>query len=125
MSLPVRIALLFVVVSSAHGQSFEDGVGSFLKGDYARASAIWEGIGADDSRASLNLALMYAQGIGIDRDPNKAAQLMRKARDLGSPVARYLIGRDYLEQDEAGEPSVEAIDNLYIAAVHNLSLIHI
>jgi TPR repeat protein len=112
------VALCFAA-TSVHAQSFENGIEAFLKGDYAGAYEIWGGIGAKDARASLNLALMYANGVGITRDLNKAAELLQRASDLGSPVARYLIGRDKLNEDDVAGPPVEAMGHLYIAAVHD------
>jgi TPR repeat protein len=53
-----------------------------------------------------NLALMYAQGVGVMKDEAEAAKWMRKAADQGLPAAEFGLGAMY--QEGHGVPRSEA-----------------
>jgi TPR repeat protein len=48
-----------------------------------------------DAKAQLNLATLYADGVGVDRDPKKAVKWLRKASDQGLARAQCLLALDY------------------------------
>jgi len=50
---------------------------------------------AGNSEAMIGLAHAYAEGIGVDPAPSKAASLLQAAADLGVPEAQYRLGLMY------------------------------
>lgn len=73
-------------------------------------------------RAQVNLAAMYAQGHGVQRDQAQCLMWLRKAAHLGDPEAQYTLGmrqnRISMDQEPlAGEElKIEAYKWLKLAA---------
>ena len=64
-------AMLFGFIAvpfMASADPFDDGVSSFERGDYATALQIWRPLAAHDPRAATNLGVMYAAGLGVQKD---------------------------------------------------------
>ncbi|WP_244137800.1 DUF6396 domain-containing protein [Burkholderia sp. BCC1644] len=65
--------------------------------DYAGAVALW-GKAAERKhwKAMLSLANAYAQGLGVDRNTERAVQITEQAMKLGIPAAYDLMGTYYM-----------------------------
>ncbi|MCA8067806.1 tetratricopeptide repeat protein [Burkholderia sp. AU38729] len=65
--------------------------------DYVGAVALWEKAAERKHwKAMLNLANAYAQGLGVDRNTERAVQITEAAMKLGIPAAYDLMGTDYM-----------------------------
>ena len=61
------------------------GMTAFKAKDYATAFKIWSPLAAQgDANAQANLGVMYARGLGVDRDPETAMQLFQAAAAKGN-----------------------------------------
>ena len=66
---------------------------AYKLGDYEAARDAWLDLAAkDNTSAMLNLANLYAQGQGVDRDPAAAVQWLEKAAALDDPRAQFELG---------------------------------
>ena len=76
-------------------------------------AAKWYARGAElgDVQATFALGVLYAEGRGVKKDRNKAAELFEKAARTGHPLANYNLGLLFLKGD--GKPQ-----NSYRAAMH-------
>ncbi len=65
--------------------------------DYAGAVALWSKAAERKHwKAMLNLANAYAQGVGVDRNTERAVQITEQAMTLGIPAAYELMGTYYM-----------------------------
>jgi uncharacterized protein len=81
---------------TAFAQSYEDGRAAYKNDDYAQASAIFKSLAEKgDARAQFNLGLLYDEGEGVPKDPEKAASWYRKAAEQGHREAQFNIGQMY------------------------------
>jgi hypothetical protein len=111
----LRIALplaLAVVCGAAQGQT-ADGVESlerrlarepardpgsqaYASGDYTNAHRLWRAAARrGDPVAQYNLGLMYAFGLGVDKDPQAAASWYRSSAEQGYDKAQAVLGLFY------------------------------
>lgn len=67
-------------------------VEAYLAGDYERARIEWSSMAEQgDAVARYNLAMLYLQGLGVPRQPERAAELMSPAAAAGYGPARYQL----------------------------------
>jgi TPR repeat protein len=59
----------------------------------ARAAWLWKAIAKGNSQASVELARMYVQGIGVPRNCDQAQILLRGAAEKGNEQARLSLQR--------------------------------
>ncbi|KUY90438.1 hypothetical protein WS48_03600 [Burkholderia sp. RF7-non_BP1] len=65
--------------------------------DYAGAVALWSKAAERKHwKAMVNLANAYAQGLGVDRNTERAVQITEQAMKLGIPAAYDLMGTYYM-----------------------------
>ncbi|MDX1484817.1 MAG: tetratricopeptide repeat protein [Alphaproteobacteria bacterium] len=90
--------LCLAVVFHAWAQDLEAGIKAFNRGDYKGAVAQWRPLAEKgDRRAQHRLGLMYAQGLGVPRDPAEAAAWFFKAARQGHVASAYNLGFRYLK----------------------------
>jgi uncharacterized protein len=103
------IALLVALFSSAATAGFEEGAASFRGGDYTAAYEEWLGwAGNGNAKAQWAVGILYASGLGVQRDPQKAAEWYRKAAEQGLPVAEYELAAMYSSGDGVSQDHSEA-----------------
>lgn len=92
-------ALLLGSAQFAYAQEESDpGTDAFNSGDYAGAAKAWESKAAEsDPEAMTNLALLYLKGLGVKRDPAKAAALYERAAQLGFVIAQFNLANLYYD----------------------------
>ncbi len=79
---------------------FAAGERLYRAGETAAAVTLWQQLARQgDVDAQLALGYVYARGLGIERNPQRAAYWYRKAAEAGSPDAQYELGLMY----EVGE----------------------
>ncbi len=68
-------------------------VEAYLAGDYARARQDWSVLAEQgDPVAQYNLAMLFIQGLGVPREPQRALPHLRRAASAGYPPAQYELG---------------------------------
>ena len=84
----------------------------------------------NNSSALLNLAMIYQQGIYIEKDFPKSIELLLQSYYLGNKKALYLIGNSYENpllgpQYEKSRHYYElAIENDDLESMHNLAILY-
>ena len=77
--------------------TFESGLQAFQKGDYATALKDWEVLAArSHARSQYQLGVMYNEGHGVPKDPDKAISWWTKAAQLGYVEAQHIVAHSYL-----------------------------
>jgi tetratricopeptide (TPR) repeat protein len=81
--------------------TLEDGHRELDKKNYQKAFEIWESLAkSGDAVAQNNIALMYQNGMGVNKDYEKAKKLLEKSSKQGYPKAQYnLANLYYIEKD--------------------------
>lgn len=74
----------------------------------------------NDPVAQNDLAAMYRDGIGTEKDPVKAAELYQKAADQGYAVAQYNLATMYIDGTDLPQDLTKAATLLQAAAEQNL-----
>ena len=92
----LAIALLCVNFTPALADDFARAERLFRAGETDAAVALWQALaGRGDVDAQLALGYLYAEGIGVERDPVRAARWYRRAAEAGDPAAQYALGLMY------------------------------
>ncbi|WP_319584424.1 tetratricopeptide repeat protein [uncultured Pseudodesulfovibrio sp.] len=86
--------LLLLLTGCVMGTMYErQGTSAYLEKDYATAKAKYEeAVASGNPQAMYHLAVMYAEGQGVEQDQCKAAELLEKAAALGQDDARLMLG---------------------------------
>lgn len=94
---PILIAGLFAVTTTVHAQkTFEQGLDAYLKGDYAKALELWEPAAeSGDPVAAFNIGVLYAQGLGVEADPDESVRWYRQSALAGYSNAQFNLGAAY------------------------------
>jgi TPR repeat protein len=104
----VSAGLLFLVPAS-----FADtagGMQAFRNKDYAEAYRQWKTAAeAGDSEAQFDLAVLYAQGLGVSRDLGIAMRWYRSAAEKGNAQAQFALGQIYSRGWGAPRDTTDAI----------------
>jgi TPR repeat protein len=89
-------------------KKFDEGAAAFDAGDYDKAFRIFSKL-ADhyDLAAMRNVALMERKGLGTDKDPQAAEDMLEQAARRGLPTAQADLGV-MLMDGEAGPPDEKA-----------------
>ena len=75
---------------------FWDGLAAYDAGNYAEARAQWRSLAeTGDADAQSSLAGLYAQGLGVPWDFERAAHWFRRAAAQGHAIAQLNIGDYY------------------------------
>jgi hypothetical protein len=111
------ILLAFMTLPpTASADPFEDGVSAFERGDYDAALRIWRPLAEYDPRAALNLGVMYAEGVGVQKDAVEALRWLGPAALVGEPIAQLHLGIMFAEGIGGRRPNYEAAAAWYRAA---------
>lgn len=90
------LVLALVETGPAVAGSPRDGVGAFVRQDYATTLAVFGPLAArGDARAQAYLGFMYANGYGVPQNYIEAANWLRLASEQGYPAAQYWLGLMY------------------------------
>ncbi|MDH3639455.1 MAG: SPOR domain-containing protein [Gammaproteobacteria bacterium] len=89
---------LIAAQSGAAEDPFQQGLNAYLAGDYTEARRRWEPLAdAGDTVAAFNIGILYAQGLGVAKDPAAAFRWYQKAADAGYAPAQFNLGAAYRE----------------------------
>jgi TPR repeat protein len=101
VTMVILVALLWVMAASpVAADPYDDGMTAFKKGDYSNAIKLFEPLADEgDSRAEIQLGVIYYLGLGTPQDYAKAAMLYRKAADQGNANAQQDLAELYFFGD--------------------------
>jgi TPR repeat protein len=89
-------------------KKFDEGAAAFDAGDYEKAFRIFSELaGHYDLGAMRNVALMERKGLGTEKDPQAAEDMMEQVARRGLPTAQADLGV-MLMDGEAGPPDEQA-----------------
>jgi uncharacterized protein len=99
MQVKHRTAAAWVVLLAGAGAAFGDtatGMHAFRNKDYSTAFREWKSAAeSGQAEAQFDLALLYAQGLGTQRDLTEAVHWYRKAAEQGNAQAEFALGQMY------------------------------
>lgn len=116
----------------AEAATLQDGIAAAQRGDYVSARQIWQDL-ADkgDHKAQYNLALLYTEGNGVEKNPETAARWMKAAADGGFPRAQVFLATVYFngvglpKNDSEGLRQLkQAASQSYAPAMVNLGVVY-
>jgi len=95
---PILFLLLTFTVSSARAD-FNDGVVTYLMGDYDKAFTTMQSLAetSDHGFAQYYMGMMYMKGQGVEQDYKNAGKWFRKASEKSIPQAQYKLGELYFK----------------------------
>lgn len=125
----VCFLLSLLIPLLANASEVEEGQRLYKLGRYEEALDVWlKGAEAGDSKAAYKLALVYEDGIVIQKDFKVSRQWFRIAADRGHPAAQFEIGSIYdfgvgvpVEPQIAADWYMRAALQGYDAAEYNLA----
>ena len=95
---------VFVQPTPLNQKKFDQAAAAYDAKDYDTAYKLFTELADDyDVAAMRNVALMTRDGLGCDKDPQKAEEMMAEAAKRGLPTAQYDLGV-MLEDGAAGDP---------------------
>jgi TPR repeat protein len=86
---------------------FNQGLAAYDAGHYAEAFEIFKSIDEEDVAAMRNEGLMLRKGLGVQKDPKAAEDVLERAAEVGLATAQYDLA-EMLLNGEAGDPDPEA-----------------
>jgi uncharacterized protein len=98
-------------------QAVDDGVVEFKKGNYEAAVRMLSPYAQrGDQRATLNVGIAYALGLGVSRDRERAHSLLRRAMGPKALEMYVWVAKSFEKGDGVGKDAQEAIAWYQIAA---------
>ncbi len=98
-----KISALFILLFSlftfsAHAD-FNDGVVTYLMGDYEKSFKTMQSLAetSDHGYAQYYMGMMYMKGQGVEQDYKKAGEWFRKASEKNIPQAQYKLADLYFK----------------------------
>lgn len=112
--------------------SFKHGLDAYQKGKYLESLRIWEKLAAADDPISAHSAgVLYANGLGIEQNQEKAFGLFLQSAAAGYAPAQYDVGRSYFNGEGTDISYIEAVkwwtkaaDNKNVRAMFNLATLY-
>lgn len=132
LALFLCILGIFTVPALAVEDRYEVALDAIDSGDFERARRTFERLHeSGDPRGSNGLGVMYVRGQGVERDPERAVILFRKAAHMGLRTAQKNLGQMYLDGDGVPQDDAMALRMFRLAAARgdpdaqfNLGLMH-
>lgn len=97
-----RFVLFFIFITSSlatfnlHAGELEQGFQAFSAGNYEKALRLWLPIAEkDNDKAQYNLGLLYAKGLGVEKNLKTAFIWYKRAAANGNTDAMYNLGLMY------------------------------
>lgn len=98
--LPTMLAVVLTGCVAASQITERQGTRAYLQKDYATALTKYtEAAESGNAKAQYHLAVMYAEGEGVDRDFARAASLLQQASDQSLDDATLMLGLFHIYGD--------------------------
>lgn len=82
----------------AHAQTYEDGRGAYVRGDYTHAHELLLPLAEEgNAGAQTILGIMYDYGHGVEKDEVKALDWYLRAAVQGDPAVQYKVGDRFFQ----------------------------
>jgi TPR repeat protein len=99
---------VFVKPTPLNQKKFDEAAAAYDAKDYDTAYKLFTELADDyDVAAMRNVALMTRDGLGTEKDPGRAEEMMKEAARRGLPTAQYDLGEMLLD-GAAGDPDRKA-----------------
>ena len=97
--ISLLLILLLPILASNARADFNDGVVTYLMGDYDKAFTTMQSLAetSDHGFAQYYLGMMYMKGQGVEQDYKLAGDWFRKASEKSIPQAQYKLGDLYFK----------------------------
>jgi hypothetical protein len=116
LAVAAALVLVLPVATSAHAQSFRQGVSAFNRQDYAQASRAFIPLAErGNPPAQAYLGFMFETGRGVPQNYTEAAMWYRRAAEQGDSLAQYSLGLLYDRGQGVPRDVVEASKWLNLA----------
>jgi len=101
--------LLFILSTSIHAASYEEGKQAYLTKDYDRALEILKPLAEEgDSQAQITMGLMYDYGHGVEKNQAESIKWYLMAAEQGVPLVQHDIGVKYFQGQGVEQNYLEA-----------------
>ena len=108
--------LLIMTLSGGAAAGTPEAIAAFNRGDYATTlEEARDPARAGDAEAQYYLARLYAGGLGVKKDPKKAARYFRRAAEQGSLEAQFNLGSALVLGEGVEKDMVEALKWLILS----------
>jgi len=96
--------------SALFASNYSDGLDAYKNKEYDKAMMFFsKSVKADkDVRSKRNLGIMYASGVGVKQDYERAIKLLKQASDGGDAYAGFSLGNMYAQGDGVKKDFKEA-----------------
>jgi len=113
------VAVVALVAGLGARAEFNDGVAALVAGDFDKALQTFVPLAetSDHAYAQYFLARMYADGRGVEKNPEEAAKWFRKAAEKGIQDAQFRLGGLY-ERGEGVPQDLEYAYGWYRVSAH-------
>ncbi len=92
----ILFAFLMLPTTALAVNKYDQGAFYFAQGDYISALSLWSPLAAEgNSAAQYSIGLLYDQGKGVKKDPQRALKYFQSASDQDLAVAQYYLGMKY------------------------------
>lgn len=119
--ISLRLIAIFAVLlgSSLARADFNDGVVALMMGEYDNALQTFVPLAetSDHAYSQYFLGRMYAEGRGVEKNPDEAAKWLRKSAEKGVQDAQFRLGGMY-ERGEGVPKDLEYAYGWYRVAAH-------
>ncbi len=120
LTIVCALALAAPSVVAHAADEFSRGLDAYLAGDYTTAMRIWRPLADQgDVVAAFNIGVLYAQGMGVGRDPREASRWYRRAAEAGYAPAQFNLGSAYMEGVGVAADKQQAVEWWRKAAANN------
>jgi TPR repeat protein len=103
-----HIFMLVLMTLGLFANEFEQAVEDYNNGDYIKAlNTFYILAKQDDAKSQFNVALIYANGLGVNKDIEQAQKWYEKSAKQGNGAAQYNLAQLYYI---AGEKDVHAYE---------------
>ena len=115
--ITVLIGMVLAASGTAFGQSYEEGRGAYVRGEYDRAYGILLPLaGQGNADAQTILGIMYDYGQGVPQDEVQALDWYLRAAIQGEPAVQYKVGDRYFRGIGTEQNYHEALEWWELAA---------
>ena len=116
--LKLMLPLFFLLLCfRAEAQTFQTGKDAAQRGDFEEAFSIWLPLSRrGDVASQTNLAFLYKNGQGVERDLGKAVIWFTKAAENGDATAQNMLGLLYYSGQGVKQNFTKAAEYYQMAA---------
>ena len=121
MARALILAVFVLLTLPARAADFETGMAAAEAGDFATALAEWGPLAeAGDARSQFNMAVLYDNGYGVEKNLAEAAKWFRLAAEQVLAMAQYNLGNMYASGQGVERDVAEAAKWYWAAADQGL-----